>query len=84
MNFLKFVNSKDIRGHLEKIGYECTPLEAAWLVYQNRTATLEERHAAWQEIIDTMPDCSVETRDSQCSSLHAFLRDYISMEHGWI
>lgn len=34
MGILRFVNSKDIRKHLETIGYEFNSLETAWLIYQ--------------------------------------------------
>lgn len=86
MNFYKFVNSKDIRSHLERIGYEFSPLEAAWLVYQNRIATLDEKHAAWQEIIDTFPDSSIDWRHwyTLRESLHTFLRNYMALERKWL
>ena len=86
MNVLKFVNSKDIRVHLEKIGYEFSPLEAAWLVYQSRTATLDEKHAAWQEIIDTLPDSAIDWRGwgAPRESLHRFLCDYMALERKWL
>lgn len=83
MDVLKFVNSKDIRKHLQDIGYECSPLEAAWLIYQCRSATVEEKHAAWDELIETMPDC--EVRRGRCGidlpSLHAYLRGYMRLEN---
>ena len=68
MNVLKFVNSKDIRKHLRNIGYECSPLEAAWLIYQCRSATVEEKHAAWDKLIETMPDC--EVRRGRCGTYY--------------
>ncbi|MCR5662954.1 MAG: hypothetical protein K6G50_12655 [bacterium] len=55
----EFVNSKDIRSHLEDIGYQFSSAEAAWLVDKCDHITLEERHAAWQDIIGTMPDCAL-------------------------
>lgn len=83
MDVLKFVNSKDIRKHLRDIGYECSPLEAAWLIYQCRSATVEEKHAAWDELIETMPDC--EVRRGRCGidlpSLHTYLRGYMRLEN---
>ena len=83
MDVLKLVNSKDIRKHLQDIGYECSPLEAAWLIYQCRSATVEEKHAAWDELIETMPDC--EVRRGRCRidlpSLHAYLRGYMRLEN---
>ena len=44
MNILRFVNSKDIREHLRNIDYEFNSLEAAWLIYQCRDATIDEKH----------------------------------------
>lgn len=76
LDIFHFINSRDIRAHLQKINYQFTALEAAYLVYYNYTATLFEKLAAWQEIIDTMPDCSVEERLNlpYISSIHDFLR----------
>lgn len=85
MEILRFVNSRDIRAHLKKIDYKFTPLEAAWLVYQCRTASFEEKHAAWTEIISTMPDCPIKMRHEKDSreSLHGFLKDYMRLENKW-
>lgn len=88
MDILSFVNSKDIRKHLQDIGYECSPLEAAWLIYQCKSATVEERHAAWNELIATMPDCPVrhgrssrgDTYRLDYPSLHQLLRDFMRLE----
>lgn len=83
MDVLKFVNSKDIRKHLRNIGYECSPLEAAWLIYQCRSATVEEKHAAWDKLIETMPDCEVRRGRGgiDLPSLHAYLREYMRLEN---
>lgn len=83
MNVLKFVNSKDIRKHLRNIGYECSPLEAAWLIYQCRSATVEEKHAAWDKLIETMADCEVRRGRGgiDLPSLHAYLREYMRLEN---
>ncbi len=57
MNILRFINSKAIRKHLKDIDflrgidYPFLPLEAAWLIYQCRDATVEEKHAAWRKIV---------------------------------
>lgn len=82
MNILRFVNSKDIREHLGDIGYEFNSLEAAWLIYQCRDATIDEKHKAWDELIETMPDCPIEKRLNTVAqdSLHAFLRQYMELE----
>ena len=75
-DILRFVNSRDIRAHLQKINYQFTAPEVAYLVYFSYTATLEEKLAAWQKIIDTMPDCSMEKRLNlpYIPSIHEFLR----------
>ena len=48
-------------------------------MFYSYTATLEEKLHAWQEIVDTMPDCSMERRLNlpQIPSFHGFLREYI-------
>ncbi len=77
-----YINSKDIRKYLADIDYKFSSLEAAWLVYQSKNLTLKEKHAAWQDIVATMPDCIVESGhlDKPIESLHRMLEDYISMQ----
>lgn len=82
MDIYRFINSTDIREHLRTIGYVFNSLETAWLIWQCRTASLTEKHAAWQELIDTMPDCVIPKQDSATlpQSLHSFLRKYMKAE----
>ena len=82
MNVYRFINSKDIREHLETIKYPFGSLEAAWIIYQCRFASLEEKHAAWRELIRTMPDCAIEERPNTEAhdSLHRFLAAYMKRE----
>ncbi len=86
MNILRFVNSKDIREHLRNIGYEFNSLEAAWLIYQCHDATIDEKHKAWNELIEKMPDCTVTERLNTVpqDSLHAFLRQYMELEDKYL
>lgn len=86
MDILRFINSKDIREHLKSINYEFNSLEAAWLIYQCKTATIEEKHTAWQELIDTMPDCVILERSNtkQQKSLHDYLRRYMDLQQNLI
>lgn len=86
MNIFKYINSKDIRKYLEKTDYKFTPLEAAWLIYQCKGITLKEKQAAFNELIDTMPDCEIEKRNNTVpqKSLHKFLKKYISLENRYI
>ena len=70
MNVYRFINSKDIREPLESIQYPFGSLEAAWIIYQCRFASLEEKHAAWRELIQTMPDCAIEERNNTEANNH--------------
>lgn len=82
MDIFRFINSRDIREYLKTQDYHFTSLEAAWLIYQCRSATIKEKHAAWQELIQTMPDYEVAERPyaTPHDSLHQFLREYIRIE----
>ena len=82
MDIFRFINSRDIREYLKIRNYPFTSLEAAWLIYQCRCATIKEKHEAWQELIQTMPDCAVAERPhtARHESLHQFLKEYIRTE----
>lgn len=83
MDIFRFINSRDIREYLKIRNYPFTSLEAAWLIYQCRCATIKEKHEAWQELIQTMPDCAVAERPhtARHESLHQFLKEYIRTEN---
>lgn len=60
-------------------------MEAAWRVYQCETLSLKEKYAAWQEVIETMPDCpsyrhTAGLKQEYEDSTHAFLRAYIAQQ----
>ncbi len=82
MNIYEFINSKDIRAHCEKIGHTFNSIEAAFLIYQSQNYTLAEKHTAWKELIETMPDMVIEERLNcpHYDSLHDFLRQYMALE----
>ena len=86
MNLYKFINSKDIREHLEKINYSFTSIEAAWMVWQSHYTSLKERHDAWNEIIATMSDCKIKERFNtrKHPSLHGFLKKLMEIENNTI
>ena len=86
MNILRFINSKDIREHLRKLDYQFNSLETAWLIYECRHITIEEKHKAWEELIGTMPDCSIPERLNTVpqESLHTFLNTYMELEDKYI
>ena len=82
MNTFDFINSRDIRKHLEDIDYKFTPIEAAWLVWQCDTLSLHEKINRSNEIIDTMPNCdfSEEHRITLYKDIHSFLKWFIKCE----
>ena len=81
MDVYSFVNSKDIRDHLRKIGYSFDSLETAWLIYQCKYLPYNYKRSFWNELIETMPDCRVPEKDC-ChgwGSLHLFLKQYMDI-----
>lgn len=84
---LMYVNSNAIRNHLDKIGYSFSSLEAAWIIYQSRRHSIEEKHAMWNLLIKNMPDCEIPERNYLTRfmpSLHSFLAEFIETENGLI
>ena len=83
MNVLDFIDSPDIRNHLSDIDYKFSVPELAFLVYMSRKATLQKKFEAWQEIIDTMSDCSMHERLNleKIPSIHKFLKSYMKLLH---
>ncbi len=83
MKIYDFINSQDIRAHWEKIGYEPTALESAWLVWQSKNHTLEEKHTAWLNILDNSEDCVIPAGRFNLPQrlLHRFLRRYMKIEN---
>ena len=90
IDITSFLNSKDIADYWRRIGFICTPLQSAYIVWQNHTKTLQEKHAAWREIVETMPDCIVAEghrktnmgiSDALAESLHAFLRAFMQLQN---
>ena len=87
-----FLNSKDIAEHWRKTGFVCTPVQAAYIIWQSHEKSLQEKHEAWKELMETTPDCPfAEGRrkermvrrgipEALTDSLHAFLRAYMALE----
>ena len=85
MDFIRFINSRDIRDHLKKTGYTLRGPEAAYAVYRSREATLKEKFDAWTHMIETMPDCCIFSPFiGYKGGFHDFLRSYICSNDGGI
>lgn len=83
-----FIESRDIAGYWEKIGYEPSPTECAYLVWQSHLQPVDKKIAAWEEILRNFTDCALLPADSPlrssfpkkyADSLHTFLRAYIAL-----
>jgi hypothetical protein len=82
MNIYEFVNSRNIAEYWQKIGFVPNALESAWLVYQSKNLTIEEKHEAWLWIISNMPDCQIPSSSHHPGkpSLKGYLRELIAKQ----
>ena len=83
MDIYNFINSKDIAAHCRNINHQFNAMEAAFIVYFNHSITLQEKHNAYHEIIETMPDMEI-TKRMNCpyyKSLHGFLKEFMAIEN---
>ena len=83
MDILSWIESEDVAKHLKTIKYAFSSMEAAVVVYNHSTKTLKEKQAAWREIIDTMPDCSMNFTldDGKRMGLHDYLENVIKWQN---
>lgn len=79
LDFLSYVNSKDIRQYLYDINYQCNTIQAAWLVYQNTKMSMDEKYKAYRWIVDNMPDLPMPKfiHIIKHDSIHEYLNLYI-------
>ncbi len=79
-----YINSKDIREYLRD--YPFTPIERAWLIYQCKDISIAQKHAAWNELIETTEDCAMLERRlfPAQSSLHAFLCRFMELQNEYV
>lgn len=82
MDIFRFIDSADIRRYLVEIQYRFSTEEKMFLIWYCKSATLNEKIAAWREIIDTMPNCAMAGRLNleAIPDFHQFLRDYIDLQ----
>ena len=88
MDIYRFMNSKDVAGHLNSVGYPFDAMEAAYFVTLSKHAILEDKDWAWRWVANNMPDCDVtvgplfHARDT--SSIHELLLSYADLQLGKI
>ncbi|MBQ6654122.1 MAG: hypothetical protein IJM79_01175 [Erysipelotrichaceae bacterium] len=74
INALDFINSDDIRNYWKEIGYQPTPRQTAWLIWQSDRHSLNEKHQAFKQLIE-------ETGEESDPDLPVFLSNYMSLEN---
>lgn len=57
MDIFRFIDSADIRRYLVEIQYRFSTEEKMFLIWYCKSATLNEKIAAWQEIVGDVPSC---------------------------
>lgn len=57
MDIFRFIDSADIRRYLLEIRYRFSTEEKMFLIWYCKTAPLNEKIAAWQEIVGDVPSC---------------------------
>lgn len=76
---------RETQEHWKKIGYTPSATEAAWLIKQDTSLTLGEKHKAWKEILSTIPDSAFDSHgvydEANIDSVHTFLAEYMDLEN---
>ena len=85
MNVYEWLESPDVREYLEGIHYEFTLPEAFYVIRENEQRALEEKIAAWEELLNVMPDCpfSIESDAGgkvETASFHKSVREFIGQQ----
>ena len=78
------VSFRETQEHWKKTGYTPSAAEVACLIKKDKSLTLEEKHIAWTEIINTLPDCAFISKDypnANIGSVHSFLSEYMALEN---
>ena len=82
MDIYKYLNSRDVRKHLQDIKYEFTPNQALYVILDSRNSSIQERHEALKGLAETYPDYIIEKRrsDIKPQPLKQFAESYINLE----
>ena len=85
MNIYDFFNSRDIAKHCHDIDHKFTATEMAYLVWYSDHHTIAQKHAAWNYIIENMPDEAItQFGFTTPMMLHDFLRKYMALEQKFV
>jgi len=56
MDIYSYLNSKDVADHCRSIGHQFNTMEAAFIINSCHRLSVREKHAAFRELMETMPD----------------------------
>lgn len=84
-NIYAYMNSDTIAKHCQKIGHKFSPAECAYITNASENHTIDEKHAMFNHIIETMPDEKIKLYGSSKYypevSLHKTLKRYMEIEN---
>lgn len=64
MDIYSYLNSKDVAAHCRNLGHRFNTIEAAFIIDRCRRLSIRERHTAFRELMETMPDMMLPERVS--------------------
>ena len=78
----KFINSNDVRKHLQEIDYRFTAPEYAYLIWQNKRLSVAQKQLEFQLLIESTDSCLVKTANCRDGwDLHQTIKDYVALEN---
>ena len=84
MDIFNYFNSKDVAAYCKKANYKLSAMEMAYIIWRSNHHTLVEKHQAWDEIINTMPDEEFHQGwNQETCSLHEFLQMYMCLQNDY-
>ena len=87
MDFIEFLNSKDVAEYLRKINYKFTPEEALYVIHESRTCTLAQKREAYTQLLAQFPDYKLMERGFGAFKNHtlaSFLDTYFKKQDALI
>ncbi len=77
----KFVNSKDIKEHWLKIGFQPNPLELAFLIWQSHDTPISVKHHYWKELLQEYLDYPVHFERIKAKTLKEVVAPFLDLEN---
>ncbi len=77
----KFVNSKDIKEHWLKIGFQPNPLELAFLIWRSHDTPISVKNHYWKELLQEYPDYPVNFERIKAKTLKEVVAPFLDLEN---